>query len=243
VRSHKTTAYEHGREIYNFRCYFCHGYSGNAKTLASTFLSPQPRDFTATSPSSLTRSAMIEAVTKGRPDTAMMAFKTILTREEIEAVVDFVRQEFMFDKNPNTKYHTAENGWENHKKYAIAYPFALGEISIDTPWDDLAPEQQKGKRLFMTSCITCHDRGKVNDEGKIWELRPLSFPRNRYNHKATQKQIGTDANSGASPYFMMWNPKSMVCLRKKKKVRRFSSKIVHFVMPRMGPEKTGLEVS
>ena len=25
---------EHGRAVYNFRCYFCHGYSGNARTLA-----------------------------------------------------------------------------------------------------------------------------------------------------------------------------------------------------------------
>ncbi len=35
------------RAIYNFRCYFCHGYSGDAKTLASTYLKPQPRDFTS----------------------------------------------------------------------------------------------------------------------------------------------------------------------------------------------------
>ena len=42
------TASEHelGRKVYNFRCYFCHGYSGAAKTLAATYLKPLPRDFT-----------------------------------------------------------------------------------------------------------------------------------------------------------------------------------------------------
>ena len=25
-----------GRAIYNFRCYFCHGYSGNARTVAAS---------------------------------------------------------------------------------------------------------------------------------------------------------------------------------------------------------------
>ena len=35
--------HQQGREIYNYRCYFCHGYSGDAKTLASSYLDPPPR--------------------------------------------------------------------------------------------------------------------------------------------------------------------------------------------------------
>ena len=33
-------SHETGRAIYNFRCYFCHGYSGDAQTLAARYLSP-----------------------------------------------------------------------------------------------------------------------------------------------------------------------------------------------------------
>ena len=51
---------EAGRSVYNFRCYFCHGYSGDARTLAAEFLSPPPRDFTDTDPEAL-RSARAHA--------------------------------------------------------------------------------------------------------------------------------------------------------------------------------------
>ncbi len=54
--------HERGRAIYNFRCYFCHGYSGDAKTLAATYLNPKPRDFTA---APLTQAQITAAVRDG----------------------------------------------------------------------------------------------------------------------------------------------------------------------------------
>ena len=188
--------YKIGRKIYNFRCYFCHGYSGDAKTLASTFLTPAPRDFSSTSVDKLTRDTMVDAVTNGRTGSAMMGFASVLTTQEINAVVDFVRAEFMEHARVNTRYHTAENGWPEHEKYAAAYPFALGQLSIDIASEQLTPQQQLGREVFLSSCISCHDRGKVNNEGAIWESRPLSFPRNGYSHRAPR----LDAESGASPY-------------------------------------------
>ncbi len=83
----------------------------------------------------------------------------------------------MRDARPNIINHTKENGWENHQKYAAAFPFANGEIPLDTPWAQLTEEQQQGRQLFMQSCISCHDRAVVMDEGAIWELRALSYPR------------------------------------------------------------------
>lgn len=140
---------------------------------------------------------MIRAVTDGKQGTAMKGFANALNAEEIGLVVDFVRREFIENKARNTRYHTAENGWTNHQQYAPAYPFALGEIPLDTPWDELTEEQQIGKRVFMESCISCHDRAKVRDEGKIWDPRPVSFPRNQYSHRPDGR---TDAVSGATPY-------------------------------------------
>jgi cytochrome c oxidase cbb3-type subunit 3 len=86
---------ELGRRIYNFRCYYCHGYSGNAHTLAATLLSPKPVDFTSISPDTLSRERMLLSIQNGRPGTAMMGFASVLKPNEIEAVTDFVRQEFM----------------------------------------------------------------------------------------------------------------------------------------------------
>lgn len=143
---------------------------------------------------------MIKAVTQGRPGTAMKAFSNTLSHEEIELVVDFVRKEFMESRSPNTRYHTDENGWPNHEQYTPAYPFALGEIPMDTPEEDLTPEQQAGKRIFMQSCVTCHDRGRVNEEGVIWDSRAVSYPRNQYSHRQSEQEVDVDSTSEASPY-------------------------------------------
>jgi cytochrome c oxidase cbb3-type subunit 3 len=145
---------------------------------------------------------MIDAVKNGRDSTAMKSFSHALSSQEIEAVVDFVRLEFITNKAENTRYHTVENGWPDHEKYKLAFPFALGEIGLDTPGDSLTKGQQAGKRIYLQSCVTCHDRAKVNDEGAIWELRAVSYPRNQYSHKKGDKggKVSTDADTQASPY-------------------------------------------
>ncbi|OWW22696.1 c-type cytochrome [Noviherbaspirillum denitrificans] len=188
-----------GRKVYNFRCYFCHGYSGNAQTLASTYLTPRPRDFTKLSLDQLSREKMLETVTHGRPGTAMKGFNDILAPHEIAAVTDFVRQEFMVSKARNTAYHTKENGWADHERYAPAFPFATGQITLDTPSDKLTAEQRAGRKLFMTACISCHDRAKVNNEGIPWDSRALSYPRMGFQPGDwPPKQV--DGVSSATPY-------------------------------------------
>jgi cytochrome c oxidase cbb3-type subunit 3 len=122
--------HEQGRTLYNYRCYFCHGYSGDAKTLTSTYLNPAPRDFTRTDPASLSSQTMIETVKAGKPGTAMHGFTRVLTDQEITAVVEFVRSEFMLEQRANTRYHTASNGWPNHDRYQNAFPFATGAIPL-----------------------------------------------------------------------------------------------------------------
>lgn len=143
---------------------------------------------------------MIQVVTSGRAGTAMQGFANTISTGDIELVVDFVRQEFMTNKATNTRYHTVENGWPNHSQYAPAFPFALGEVAIDTPDHELTPAQQTGKRIFMQSCITCHDRAKVNNEGVIWDSRAVSYPRNQYSHRKSEQDKKIDSESGASPY-------------------------------------------
>lgn len=148
---------------------------------------------------------MIMAVTQGRSGTAMQGFANTLNAEDINLVVDFVREEFIRNKASNTSYHTLENGWPNHQQYAPAFPFALGELAIDQPVDQLTEPQLLGRRIFMQSCVTCHDRGRVEDEGVIWDPRPVSYPRNQYSHRQSDNQAASRANqvdsvSAASPY-------------------------------------------
>jgi len=127
-------------------------------------------------------------------NTGMAAFRNTLSAEQIGLVVDFIRQAFMGDEKLNTRYHTAGNGWPEHERYTIAFPFATGEIPLDTPLAQLSPAQQQGRELFMASCITCHDRASVQDEGVVWDARAVSFPRSGYSHRMS------DAVSAATPY-------------------------------------------
>lgn len=174
-----TNDHEAGRKIYNFRCYYCHGYSGDAKTLATTYLDPKPADFTAAGAQGLSRARMIAAIRDGRAGTAMAGFRGILTEQEIATVADFVREEFMVRKAVNTRYHTAENGWPTHERYRDAYAYATGEIAVDTPWEQLSAQQAAGKRLYLASCVSCHDRGRETEERVAWELRAVSYPPNQ----------------------------------------------------------------
>lgn len=186
-----------GRRVYNEYCYFCHGYNGDGRTVAARFLDPPPRAFVELGPGDIGREEMIAAVAQGRAGTAMKAHAGILEPGEIEAVVDFVRDMFIERKAVNTWYHIPENGWFDHDRYRDAFPFALGDIPLDAPDDGLTAAELRGKRLFMTSCITCHDRGRLNDDRTLWAPRAVSWPRAGYSHRTGP---AVDADSGATPY-------------------------------------------
>lgn len=186
-----------GRKIYNFRCYFCHGYSGDGKTLAATFLQPPPADFTALSAERMSVGQIAETLRRGKPGTAMKSFSGILGEAEIKAVAAFVRDEFIVRKAPNTRYHTSENGWPEHERYRAAYPFAQGQISLAVPDETLDQAQREGKRLYLGSCVTCHDRGAKATDTVDWDARPLSYPRNNFSYT---RPPAPDAMAEASPY-------------------------------------------
>ncbi len=188
--------HERGREVYNARCYFCHGYSGDAKTLAAAVLVPPPRDFTRGA--ALGVDAVAAAVQHGRPGTAMASFAGLLDEAETRAVAAFVVAEFVRDRAANTAYHTPQNGWPGHERYAAAFPFATGAIGLDRPLDTLDAAQQRGRQLYFSACVSCHDRSRSADAGPAWSARPLSYP--RFGFAPGQAGTPVDAVSSASPH-------------------------------------------
>lgn len=189
--------HEQGRAVYNYRCYFCHGYAGDARTLAATYMAPPPRDFTA---EPLSRARIEQALRVGRPGTAMKSFAGVLDAQAMRAVTAFVEREFMRDRAPNTRYHTAANGWPDHGRYAAAFPFARGDLALDTPAEQLDAGQQAGRALFLASCVSCHDRARVDDEGPVWSARPVSFPRRGFVPGQPNLPPPVHAVSSASVY-------------------------------------------
>jgi cytochrome c oxidase cbb3-type subunit 3 len=85
-----------GKEIYKEKCKVCHGERGNVNPFAASVLDPPPRNFTLEkSKQELSKNRMIQSVTEGRPGTAMMPWKDVLTQIEIQSVVNFIRENFM----------------------------------------------------------------------------------------------------------------------------------------------------
>lgn len=189
---------ERGRAVYNYRCYFCHGYSGDARTLAATYLSPPPANFRAPAAEKLDQARIVDVLRQGRPGTAMKSFAGIITDADMTAVAAFVMDEFVRRKAENTRYHTAENGWPDHDRYRAAFPFAKGEIPLSRSWENLTPAEAEGKRLYLSSCVSCHDRGAPAGDDVAWDSRPLSFPRNNFSLAAPAPKV--DAMASASPY-------------------------------------------
>ena len=82
--------------IYDRHCAVCHGDRGDGQTRARFGLNPPPRDFTTVlAANELTRERMIASVAHGREGTAMVAWQNRLSDEDIAAVVDYIRGEFM----------------------------------------------------------------------------------------------------------------------------------------------------
>ena len=198
-----------GQKIYNYRCYFCHGYAGDAKTVAASFLTPPPVDFTRADAKIFTPQHIVATLQKGKPGTAMKSFQGILTEKEMMEVANFVVTAFIQRSGnlTSTYYHTPANGWPNHQQYADAFPFATGKIYMSQPIATLTAAQVRGRELFLSSCVICHSKadGPLADNPVIWEARPLSFPRNHFDHSAPpapSNSLKLDAMSSASPYLL-----------------------------------------
>lgn len=85
-----------GAKLFHDYCSVCHGDKGDGRSRARGSMVPPPRDFTTPQAAmELTRERMKSGVRDGRPGTAMAAWATQLSPEEIEAVVDYIRETMM----------------------------------------------------------------------------------------------------------------------------------------------------
>ena len=141
-------------------------------------MSPPPRDLTKAS--ALDLADIVEAVTHGRPGTAMAPFGKRLEAEEIAAVAAFVTREFLRCQGENGRYHSPENGWSAEDPETIsATPFVTGLIPYDRAPARLTAEQRQGRAIFLQSCITCHEgrhygAEEAAEEGELPVFAPVS---------------------------------------------------------------------
>ena len=63
-----------GKALFDMRCYFCHGYAGDARTAAARVLDPPPADLTALTGVAATLESIAHVIRDGRAGTAMIGF-------------------------------------------------------------------------------------------------------------------------------------------------------------------------
>ncbi len=94
-----STAAPRGKVVYDQRCAECHGATGQGDGPAAPFLTPRPRDFTAgryklrttESGSVPTDDDLARSVRNGVPGSAMPAWNGLLSNEDIDAVLGYVK--------------------------------------------------------------------------------------------------------------------------------------------------------
>jgi mono/diheme cytochrome c family protein len=128
-----------GKRVYARNCSVCHGDRGNGMSWARGSLNPPPFDFTSDLARGLTREDMIEAASRGRPGTAMVGYARKLAPSEIEAAIDFIRDNFM------------------GAAAAAGMHDAVTELGLDHGLAGARQgDAQHGALLYRQNCVACH---------------------------------------------------------------------------------------
>ncbi len=148
-----------GQVLYGHHCQTCHGDRGRGVLPAGG--GAPPRDFSAPqAKAQLTRARMIAAVTHGQPGTAMEGYATKMTRQQIELVVDYLRQVLM--AGPATPSAPGADAYGARQPDAAAVPPGGGatapaqaDMGLPMP-DGLAGDPTRGEKSFLENCVACH---------------------------------------------------------------------------------------
>ncbi|RZI42025.1 c-type cytochrome [Herbaspirillum sp. HC18] len=185
---------QRGRSIYNKTCSVCHGDRGDGRSRAQFSLTPPPRDFTAPAArQELTRERMIKSVTYGRPETAMAGFKTQLSPQDIEAVVDYIRSGFIASSSTEgisgtSAYKSRTETTAGHKPAAAAVPAPKGQpvnMAAAMP-NSLKGDATRGAAFYMSNCSTCHGTTGDGRGPRAYFINPK--PRN-FLHPASRVEL------------------------------------------------------
>ncbi len=138
-----------GKAIYQKHCSACHGDNGNTAVWARNGLNPPPRNFTSEKArQELSLERMLTSITYGRPGTAMMPFAKRLSRQEIQAVVAYIRRTFM-EIDDSREIRGGEMAQE------VVEQVAKRSSQAGFP-DGLKGDWRKGKEFYESNCYVCH---------------------------------------------------------------------------------------
>jgi mono/diheme cytochrome c family protein len=133
-----------GKEVYEKRCAFCHGFEGRGDGVAAPFLEPRPRDFTLglykirSTPSGTlpTDDDLFTIVAGGMPGTSMPGWNTLPERDRW-AVIQYLKS-----------FSDRFKGEGQGQPIKVGNEVASSKESLD-----------KGRQLYQDlECFTCHGK-------------------------------------------------------------------------------------
>jgi mono/diheme cytochrome c family protein len=169
-------------KIFQESCSVCHGDDGRGAVWGQASLAVPPRNFrTEDSRRELTRERMIASVVAGRPGTPMPGFGTQLSVEEVSAVVDWIRAEFMMPESPVAAdpHGTRLPG---NTQYG---PIGPSQPQQALP-DDFSGDAARGALLYAENCVACHGANGGGDGPRAYFIFPK--PRN-FRDAATRQYL------------------------------------------------------
>jgi cytochrome c oxidase cbb3-type subunit 3 len=85
-----------GKALFEKNCAFCHGADGTGKNWIGSFLQPHPRDLTVGQwAQQMTPERLRTVIRDGLPNTTISAWRTVLTSEQIDALVEYIMWMFV----------------------------------------------------------------------------------------------------------------------------------------------------
>lgn len=86
---------DRGRKLYRRHCRTCHGAEGRGQGSAAQFLSKSPLNFHSDTTADFSNRQLKKKIREGKPSTGMPAWEGSLSRAQREAIVMFLRKEFI----------------------------------------------------------------------------------------------------------------------------------------------------
>ena len=164
-----------GRGVYGHFCQVCHGDRGQGEKSAG--LADAPRDLTLPkNQTGLTRKRMIASVSKGKHGSIKAGFAETQPAENIEAVVDYIRQVMIPGLSKSAPEAQAQPtpsipALDNSQPAAPAQP----DMGQPLP-KKLKGNAQLAEQFFMANCATCHGKKGDGQGPRAYFMNPK--PRN-----------------------------------------------------------------
>jgi len=161
-----------GKLLYEQHCLQCHGQDGDGNGPAARFLYPRPRNFgeakfrlVTTGNSIPTDEDLMRVITRGMPGSAMFPFGHLseMDRKNLVAYMrDLTRRSFILSVQRSAAARGEKVDLPELERDAVDVLKPGDAVEYPANWaNNDAESVARGKKLYMTSCASCHgDTGK-----------------------------------------------------------------------------------